>query len=133
MCALVTGVQTCALPIFQLFRCAHEPDFAGQDDVPVCRPIRTLLIGAKIAEQDVWWDAARIQNGTIWDDPGACKLMLSAQKAAHRTLVEAVRALAKQLTQQELLGTRLRRRLLILSSEERRVGDICVSTCSIRG
>src|SRR3546814_2302041 len=36
----------------QLFRCAHEPDFAGQDDVPVCRPIRTLLIGAKIAEQD---------------------------------------------------------------------------------
>mgnify|MGYP003392283871 CR=1 FL=1 len=99
----------------QLFRCAHEPDFAGQDDVPVCRPIRTLLIGAKIAEQDVWWDAARIQNGTIWDDPGACKLMLSAQKAAHRTLVEEVRALAKQLTQQELLAPRLRRRLLILS------------------
>ncbi|RQW42264.1 class I SAM-dependent DNA methyltransferase [Novosphingobium sp. LASN5T] len=99
----------------QLFRCAHEPDFAGQGDVPVCRPIRTLLIGAKIAEQDVWWDAARIQNGTIWDDPGACKLMLSAQKAAHRTLVEEVRALAKQLTQQELLAPRLRRRLLILS------------------
>lgn len=99
----------------QLFRCAHEPDFAAQGDVPVCRPIRTLLIGAKIAEQDVWWDAARIQNGTIWDDPGACKLMLSAQKAAHRTLVEEVRALAKQLTQQELLAPRLRRRLLILS------------------
>src|SRR3546814_7581514 len=51
----------------------------------------------------------------IWDDPGACKLMLSAQKAAHRTLVEEVRALAKQLTQQELLAPRLRRRLLILS------------------
>lgn len=99
----------------QLFRCAHQPDFEGQDDVPVCRPIRTLLIGAKIAEQDVWWDAARIQNGTIWDDPGACKLMLSAQKAAHRTLVEEVRTLAKQLTQQELLAPRLRRRLLILS------------------
>lgn len=99
----------------QLFRCAHKPDFAGQDDAPVCRPIRTLLIGAKIAEQDVWWDAARIQNGTIWDDPGTCKLMLSAQKAAHRTLVEEVRALAKQLTQQELLAPRLRRRLLILS------------------
>lgn len=99
----------------QLFRCAHEPDFAGSDDVPVCKPIRTLLIGAKIAAQDVWWDAARIQNGTIWDDPGACKLMLSAQKAAHRTLVEEVRALAKQLTEQELLTPRLRRRLLILS------------------
>lgn len=99
----------------QLFRCAHEPDFAAPGDVPVCRPIRTLLIGAKIAEQDIWWDAARIQNGTIWDDPGACKLMLSAQKAAHRTLVEEVRALANQLTKQELLAPRLRRRLLILS------------------
>src|SRR3546814_17113820 len=41
--------------------------------------------------------------------------MLSAQKAAHRTLVEEVRALAKQLTQKELLAPRLRRRLLILS------------------
>lgn len=99
----------------QLFRCAHKPDFAGSDDVPVCRPIRTLLVGAKIAEQDIWWDAARIQNGTIWDDPGACKLMLSAQKAAHRTLVEEVRALANQLTEQGLLAPRLRRRLLILS------------------
>ena len=99
----------------QLFRCAHKPDFAGADDVLIYKPIRTLLIGARIAAQDVWWDAARIQNGTIWDDPGACKLMLSAQKAAHRTLVEEVRALAKQLTQQELLTPRLRRRLLILS------------------
>ncbi|RKF22745.1 SAM-dependent methyltransferase [Altericroceibacterium spongiae] len=99
----------------QLFRCAHEPDFAGPDDIPVCRPIRTLLIGAKIAEQDVWWNAARIRNGTIWDDPDACKLMLSAQKAAHRTLVEEVRALAKQLSERRLLSARLRRRLLILS------------------
>jgi N-6 DNA Methylase len=99
----------------QLFRCAHKPDFAGAGGVPICWPIRTLLIGARIAAQDVWWDAARIQNGTIWDDPGACKLMLSAQKAAHRTLVEEVRALAKQLTEQRLLTPRLRRRLLILS------------------
>lgn len=99
----------------QLFRCAHEPDFAGPDGKSVCRPIRTLLTGAKIAELDVWWDAARIRNGTIWDDPDACSLMLSAQKAAHRTLVEEVRALAKQLSERRLLSPRLRRRLLILS------------------
>ncbi len=99
----------------QLFRCAHEPDFASPDGVPVCRPIRTLVTGAKIAERDVWWDAARIRNGTIWDDPHACTLMLSAQKSAHRTLVEEVHALAKQLSDQRLLLPRLRRRLLILS------------------
>lgn len=99
----------------QLFRCAHEPDFVGTDNVPVCRPVRTLVLGAKIAAQDVWWDANRIRNGTIWDDPNACKLMLSAQKAAHRTLVEAVRSLAKQLSLRKLLPPRLSRKLLILS------------------
>jgi len=99
----------------QLFRCAHEPDFLGPDNVPVCRPIRTLLVGAEIATQDVWWNAARIRNGTIWDDPDACALMLSAQKSAHRTLVEEVRALANLLTERRLLEPRLRRRLLILS------------------
>lgn len=99
----------------QLFRCAHAPDFVGKDDIPVCRPVRTLVLGAKIAAQDVWWDADRIRNGTIWDDPAACELMLSAQKAAHRTMVEAVRTLAKQLSERKLLPPRLRRKLLILS------------------
>jgi hypothetical protein len=98
-----------------LFRCAHEPDFIGPDNIPVCRPIRTLSIGADIAATDVWWSAARIRNGTIWDDPVACELMLSAQKSAHRMLVEEVRALAKQLTASRLLKARLRRRLLILA------------------
>src|SRR3546814_8406846 len=68
------------------------PDVAGQDDVPVCRPIRTLLIGAKIAEQDVWWDAARIQNGTIWDDPGACKLMRSDARRVGKECVSTCRS-----------------------------------------
>ena len=99
----------------QLFRCAHEPDFVGHDSAPVCRPIRTLSIAADIAAEDVWWSAARIRNGTIWDDPVACNLMLSAQRSAHRTLVEQVRALAKQLTESRLLEPRLRRRLLILA------------------
>src|SRR5690606_22423739 len=99
-----------ALPgCIQLFRCAHEPDFAGPNGVPVCKPIRTLELGAEIAARDVWWDASRIRNGTIWDDPGACHLMLSAKKAAHRTLVEAVRGLAAQLAARELLDARLRR------------------------
>lgn len=100
----------------QLFRCAHQPDFIGADDVPVCRPIRTLSLGADIAgAMDVWWNAAQIRNGTIWDDPFACELMLSATKSAHRTLVEEVQALAEQLTERNLLQPRLRRRLLILS------------------
>lgn len=99
----------------QLFRCAHEPDFVGPDGTPICRPIRTLDVGAEIAARDVWWDADRIRNGAIWDDPDACRLMLSAKKSAHRTLVEEVRALAKQLSERHLLDAGLQRRLLILS------------------
>jgi N-6 DNA Methylase len=99
----------------QLFRCAHEPDFAGADGVPVCQPIRMLHLGAKIAAHEIWWDAARIRNGTIWDDPEACRLMLSAKKSAHRRLVEEVRVLNGQLAGKSLLDPRLRRRLLILS------------------
>lgn len=99
----------------QLFRCAHEPDFLGPDNVPICSPIRSLTVAGEIAAQDIWWNAAQIRNGTIWDDPIACDLMLSAQKSAHRTLVEEVRALAKQLTDSRLLEPRLRRRLLILA------------------
>ena len=101
--------------VIQLFRCAHEPDFAGCGAAPVCNPIRTLSIGAAIAAQDAWWDAERLRNGTLWDDPEACRLMLSAQRAAHRTLVEEVRALARQMAERKLLPARLRRRLLILS------------------
>ena len=101
--------------IVQLFRCAHEPDFAGPDNTLVCNPVRTLKLGAEIAALDFWWDAERIRNGAIWDDPDTCKLMLSATKSAHRKLVAGVRTLAKQLADSELLDAGLRRRLLILS------------------
>ncbi len=108
-------VYRAAPGVIQLFRCAHKPDFAGHDGVPVYNPIETLRISAEIAQLDVWWDAARIRNGAIWDDPGACERMLSATKSAHRKLVAGVRALANQLADSELLNASLRRRLLILS------------------
>lgn len=101
--------------LIQLFRCAHQPDFAGPDDVPICNPIRTLELGAQISGLDIWWDADRIHSGAIWDDPDACDLMLSATKSAHRKLVAGVRALSHQLTESRLLDAGLRRRLLILS------------------
>ena len=112
--------------IVRLFRCAHKPDFSGADGRLICNPIRTLRLGADIARHEIWWDAARLRSGTIWDDPDACRMMLSAQQSAHRTLVEAVRGLADRLAERDMLDPRLRRRLLILSLliaylEERRV------------
>lgn len=116
----------CGPGVVRLFRCAHRPDFSGAEGQLICNPIRTLFLGAEIAQNEIWWDSARLRSGTIWDDPDACRLMLSAQQSAHRTLVEAVRGLAERLAERDMLEPRLRRRLLILSLliaylEERRV------------
>lgn len=99
----------------QLFRCAHDPDFISPTGEQICKPFRFLDIGSRIAATEAWWDAERIRNGTLWDDPNACRLMFSAQKAAHRKLVEAVRDLNDELSNKRLLTAGLRRRLLILS------------------
>lgn len=99
----------------QLFRCAHKPDFMDAHGTLVCNPIRTLRLGSKIAANAIWWDATRIRNGTVWDDPNTCRLMLSADKSAHRKLVEEVRSLSNLLAGSGLLEPQLRRRLLILS------------------
>ena len=56
-------------------------------------------LGSRIAAAEAWWNAERIRNGTLWDDPDACRLMLSAQKAAHRKLVEVIRNLNDELNQ----------------------------------
>lgn len=104
--------------LVQLFRCANKPDFQSSGERPEFAPFRTLELAARISEAEkhaAWWDATRIRNGSIWDDPETCELMLSAENSAHRTLVKAVRGLAKQLNEQSLLEPGLRRRLLILS------------------
>lgn len=101
--------------LVQLFRCAHKPDFVSATGKIVCKPIRTLEIAATIADNDAWWDATRLRNGTLWDDPSVCKLMLSASKAAHKRLIDAVRQLNNELNEKGILRKHLRRRLLILS------------------
>jgi hypothetical protein len=101
--------------LIQLFRCAHQPDFVSPSGQIICKPVRSLNIAANIAAVDPWWDAARLRNGTIWDDPSVCREMLSASKASHKTLINAVRDLNRGLNEEGLLKKHLRRRLLILS------------------
>ena len=102
------------LGVVQLFRCAHKPDFVSASGQEVCRPYKILNSAVTIAH-DPWWDAERLRNGTLWDDPAVCKEMLSSSKAAHKRLISAVRVLNSDLTDQRLLPKHLRRRLLILS------------------
>jgi len=100
--------------LVQLFRCAHKPDFISESGETVCRPFKTLKIAAAVSD-DPWWDASQLRNGTLWDSPAVCKAMLSANKAAHKRLIDAVKRLNADLNKEGLLRKHLRRKLLILS------------------
>lgn len=103
------------LGLVQLFRCAHKPDFVSATGEIICRPIKKLKITAAISTIDAWWDASRLRNGTLWDDPAVCKTMLSGSKAAHKGLIDAVKQLNTDLNKEGILKKHLRRRLLVLS------------------
>lgn len=100
--------------LVQLFRCAHKPDFVSSSGEIICKPVKTLSVAGLISN-DPWWDAARLRNGTLWDDPVVCKEMLSGRKAAHKRLIDAVKELSTELNEEGILRKHLRRRLLILS------------------
>ncbi len=101
--------------LVQLFRCAHKPDFVSADGDIVCNPVKTLSIASLISASDAWWDATRLRNGTLWDDPAVTKQLLSASKGAHKGLINAVRQLNEELNHKGILPKHLRRKLLILS------------------
>ena len=99
--------------LVQLFRCAHKADFESRGKI-VFKPYETLDLATRIAD-DPWWDAERLRNGTLWDDPDVCKHLLSARQAAQKTLIKEVRLLHEELDKEGLLPKPLRRKLLILS------------------
>jgi len=104
--------------LVQLFRCAHKADFISATGEIICKPVKTLGTAGRISRdlsKEPWWDASRLRNGTLWDDPAVCKAMLSARKAAHRSLIDGVKQLNADLNDAGVLRKGLRRRLLILS------------------
>lgn len=98
----------------QLFRCAHGHDFLDASGNLVCRPAKTLDLAVKISN-DAWWDAERLRNGTLWDDPQVCDQLLSSEKSAHKALIGAVKRINDELNDESILPKPLRRKLLILS------------------
>jgi hypothetical protein len=103
--------------LVQLFRCAHKPDFEQNGKI-VLHPFRILNLASELAaavDDQPWWDAERLHNGTLWDDPNVCKQLLSNRQAAQKMLIDAVRELHEDLERRSILPKPLRRRLLILS------------------
>ncbi|MCX6867689.1 MAG: N-6 DNA methylase [Verrucomicrobia bacterium] len=99
--------------LVQLFRCAHRPDFEKDGQI-VCKPFKTLKLASQVAN-DPWWNAGRLRNGTLWDDPQVCKKLLSSNLAAQKALINAVKKLYDDLNREGILPKVLRRKLLILS------------------
>ncbi|MBL0076584.1 MAG: N-6 DNA methylase [Rhodocyclaceae bacterium] len=100
--------------LLQLFRCAHKPDFIV-DGKLVCNPVHELAIATSIEVSDPWWDAEQIRNGSLWDNKAVCEELLDIKNSAHKRLFDAIKALSKTLTDEEILPKHLRRKLLILS------------------
>ncbi len=99
--------------LVQLFRCAHKADFESRGKV-VFKPHKTLQLAEKIVN-DPWWDAERLRNGTLWDDPIVCKELLSGNQSAQKTLIKEIKLLHEDLNKEGVLPKTLRRKLLILS------------------
>ena len=102
-----------------LLRCAHAPDFLARDGRLRYHAFATLDLLTAIdgaADMATWWDGEQLHDGSIWDDPAVCEQLCSADKAAHRSLIQAIKRLDKDLQDQSnLLPKPLRRRLLVLS------------------
>lgn len=100
-----------------LLRCAHGPDFVGGDDGLCYRAFDTLDLLATLDARTPapWWDLGQLQDGSLWDDPGVCKTLLSSDKAAQSALVQAIADRDRELALKRVLPAALRRRLLVLS------------------
>ena len=102
-----------------LLRCAHAPDFLAKDGRLRYHAFATLDLLTRVdgaAEVASWWDHEQLHDGSLWDDPNVCEQLCSADKAAHQSLIQAIKRLDKDLgDQRDLLPLRLRRRLLVLS------------------
>ena len=99
-------VYRVAAGLVQLFRCAHKADFESQGEV-VFKPYKTLKLAGQIAN-DPWWDAERLRNGTLWDNPKVCKTLLSGRQAAQKTLIKEVKLLHDDLDEKGILPKPLR-------------------------
>ena len=103
-----------------VFRCAHKPDFDTGREKPKYASHSSLdLLDTAVdittsLEENPWWDMRRLANGTLWDDRSIAEQFLS-DKSAHKTILNHVEVLERQLEQKSRLAANLRRRLLIIS------------------
>lgn len=101
-----------------LLRCAHGPDFVGAEGRLRYHAFSTLDLLVEVDRQlDVapWWDSSLLLGGALWDDPAVCEVLLSADKAAQRALVQAIEDRDRELASERVLPAPLRRRLLVLA------------------
>lgn len=100
-----------------VFRCAHEPDFATAGREIKYSVNDSITTAADITQQlggRPWFDLHRLANGTLWDDKEIAGRFLS-NASAHKALLRNVESLDKQLSDESRMASGLRRRLLVIS------------------
>src|SRR3546814_18264741 len=122
-CALVTGVQTCALPISRS-RCRRAVDTASPNPF-LRRSSLVRSLAQKLARHRVRAGESAVDRDRLSVD--IARLIAREEERDIGELLR-LRGAAQRIELAELMGD-----VLGLRSEKRRVGKGCVSTCKYQG
>lgn len=96
-----------------IFSCARGPDFLSETGILKYSPAKTLLLASAVQEELDRFSGQLLDSGAFWDNPENDKL-INKNKAAHQSLVTAIKDFDKALSADNILPAKFGRRLLIL-------------------
>jgi len=96
-----------------IFSCARGPDFLSNTGMLKYNPAKTLLLASAVQEELDRFSGQILDSGAFWDNPENDKL-INKNKAAHQSLVTAIKDFDKALSADNVLPAKFGRRLLIL-------------------
>lgn len=95
-----------------ILSCVRGPDFLSDKGELIYKPAKILSLISEAQSELDKYSARLFDNGTFWDTPEKVKL-IDKSKAAHQSLVAAIKEFDKNITDNEL-DKKIGRRLLIL-------------------
>jgi type I restriction-modification system DNA methylase subunit len=96
-----------------IFSCVRGPDFLSETGILKYNPAKTLLLASAVQAELDRFSGQILDSGAFWDNPDNDKL-INKNKAAHQSLVTAIKDFDKALSADNILPAKFGRRLLIL-------------------
>lgn len=96
-----------------IFSCARGPDFLSEEGFLKYNPAKILQLASVVQKEFDRFSGQLLDSGAFWDNPDNAKL-INKNKAAHQSLVAAIKDFDKALSADDILPIQFGRRLLIL-------------------